>query len=184
MPKAPRNPSPTTSQPLHQAPASSPRTRLFWVSFEDADDDQATPSTKSSEQIYQEALIDTIETLLNEQTASPPPPVPHTASQPPASAPGPSRDAPPPPSNQTPPQHAPSESQLPAASQPQPDPTDATPPARPPTRHRRHKSASSSKHQPSPTPDSPPSQQRMKVRRTLLWPNEGTQENLSNDFDK
>ena len=181
MPTPPENPMRRNSVSLPQAASTTPRTRLFWVPFDEPVDEQSDELIKTPEQIYQEAVMDALENLHNEQTASQPPPVPHMTSQPPASPPEPSRDVPVPPADQTtPPQDSP-ESQLSVASQPLPD---APPPPRPSSRHRRQKSASSSKHQPSPTSDSPPSQDRIRVRRTLLWPEEGSPESLSNDSDK
>jgi hypothetical protein len=175
MPKPPKDPTRRDSAAPPQATPTTPRTRLFWVSFDDADDEQSAEVLKTPEQIYQEALMDTIETLLNEQTASPPGPPLNLTAGPAASPQPPSPDTIPTPVRQTsmqadlpPPQHS-------VESKAQPNATHAGTPPVPPAKPRRQRKCPPAPKAAAPAQTQPPvTAQRLRVRRDLQWPGENS----------
>jgi len=175
MPRPPVNPTERAIAPLPQGDPMTPGTRLFWVSFEETEDEQVTSPIKSPEQLYQESLMDAVESLRNEQAASRPQQEPGTPSQ-----------------TQPSPQEATREDavleprQTPPDEQKPPESDVADPPLsrRPSDNRRRDKRASSREHQSSPTPVTSSDQRRVRVRRTLLWPDDTSEEGQSNDSDQ
>ena len=150
-------------------PATAPATYLFWVPFDTVDDDDSASQPMPIEQIVQDALRDTVESLALErsvqQTAMaevaqmpapvPPEPLPEPAYQP-AVEPSPEPAA--------------VEAMQPAEPPPPPRKSKAKKTPKPTKRKSREETALSSDADSSPIPESQPSTRRVRVQRNLHWP--------------
>ncbi len=159
------------------APPPTPRTRLFWIPFAGPEEGPSNPLPGPDEPVYQQALKDVVQDLIDREALSSDPLAPEPAHNPPSLPTDPVPESPEPPPESV----APTPTQAPMQPRP-PRPEHAQQPSSqatvadaetPPTKGKHHSKAkrqSAANAAPPPVPEGHPSTARPRVRRDLFWP--------------